>query len=172
MSCERYQSRQGIAAATTTTVTRRAPARPTAGARLEDERHAERDRGEEDALALRQRRAGEEHRGSGEAPAAPVAQPEREQGRDGEEDVEEDVGLGRQQPLAEARDDEDEQERRPEQPSRRVPVEEPGDRGDRSDDEEPELDVERHDVRAAHRVERRRVKDRAASGGYVGPARS
>ena len=91
-----------------------------------------------------------------------VAQPEREQERaDHEEQVDEHVGLGRQEPLAEARDDEDEQEWRPECPGGHVPVEAARrSRRRRADDEEPELEVERDDVDAAHRVKGRRVEDR------------
>ena len=101
------------------------------------------DRGEQDSLSLRERRAREEDDSGSQTPAAPVAQPERrEQRGDDEEDVHEHVGLRRQQPLAEPRRDEHGEERRPESPGRRVTVEAAGDRRDRADDEEPELEME------------------------------
>ena len=126
-----------------------------------------------DPFALRVRGAGEQHCRRREPPTVPVAEPQdEEQGGDDDEDVQQDVGLGRQQPLAEARHDEHEQERRPEKPRRCMPMEQPGDRGDRADDEEPELHVQGDDVRAAHRMEGGRVEDRAGAAGTTGSAPS
>ena len=115
----------------------------------------------EQALALRQRRPGEEHRGGREAPAAPVAKPQRQQeGADDEEHVHEHVRLRRHEPLTEARDDQHEQDRRPQGPGGRMAVQAARDRDDGSRDEEPELEVERDRVGAPHRMEGGRVDDR------------
>ena len=134
----------------------RPPARPRG-----DERGGEHARGEQDAFALRVHRAGEQHRRSSEAPARRVAEPQREQqGRDHDEHVEEDVRERLQQPLAEARDDENEEQGAARSATPGRGDGEAGGSGDGADDEQPELHVQRGRVRAAHRMEGRRVEDR------------
>ena len=88
-------------------------------------------------------------------------QPEHEEEHpDGEEDVDEYVRLRDQEASAETRDDQHEHDRRPEQPRGRVTVQAARDRGHRTRDEEPELEMERDRVDAPHRVECRGVEDR------------
>ena len=109
-----------------------------------DERDDERGGGEEEPLALRQPGPGEQHGGGREPPAAAVAQPEREKEcAHDEQRVDEHVGLRCQQARRDAWDDEHQDERRPEEPRRHVPVQAPRDRGDGAHDEEPVLQVER-----------------------------
>ena len=82
-----------------------------------DDQHGTR---EQDALALRVHRTGQQHRGRDEPQPASSSEPQREkQGRDDHEDVHENVGLRHEQPLLEARHDEDEHEGRPDDPRRR-----------------------------------------------------
>ena len=63
------------------------------------------------------------------------------------------VSLRCKQSLAEARDDENEHERRPKKPRRGTPMEQSGSRGNGADDEEPELHVQCDDVGPAHCME-------------------
>jgi hypothetical protein len=136
------------------------PRDPSSLERGED-RNEKRRRGEEEPFALRQPRSGEQDGGRGEAPRAPIAEPEREHHpADHEQGIDQHVGLRDQQARRDARHREDEHDRRPQEPRRHVPVETTRDRGDRAEDEEPVLQVERDDVHPAHRVERRRVEDR------------
>ncbi len=82
-----------------------------------DECGGENARREQDALALRIHRTGEQDCRGREAPPCRVAEPQREQqGRDRDEDVQKDVRERLQQSLAEARDDENEKQRGPDQP--------------------------------------------------------
>ena len=120
----------------------------------DDERRGEHARREQDSLALGVGATREQHCGRGEPPARRVAEPQGEQKCcDRDEDVQEDVALRGQQTLAEARHDQDEQKRRPQEPGRRPAMEQSSSGTDGADDHEPELHVQRDDVRSPHRVE-------------------
>ena len=99
-------------------------------------------------------------------PAASRSHRASEQCRDDDEDVEEDVGLSgassRSPKRGTTRTSRSGGQR---SHAGRVPMEQPGSGRDGADDEEPELHVQRDDVRAAHRVEGGGVEDRAAAAG-------
>ncbi len=142
--------------------TRRAEPRPGRRRPRRDERRREHGRREQEALALRERRAREEHRGRGEPPAAPGrgATARAAARATTNEDVDRTSACGvrsRSPKRGTTRTSRSDGQR---SHGGRVPMEQPGDRGDGAEDEEPELHVERDDVDAAHRVERGGVEDR------------
>ena len=97
----------------------------------------------------------------GEEPRLALDEPKGdEQGREPEEIVEKEVGLRVERPPDDPRRDEHEQDERPQQERRDARCEQSAHGRDEAAGEEPELDVERHDVRRAHEVKGRRLERR------------
>jgi hypothetical protein len=134
---------------------RRPQARPRS-----DERRDEDARREHDALALGVHRAREENSRGRKPPARRVTDPERDEQRsDDHEEVDEDVCERREHQHAEARNHENEEHGRPEQPYGNVAMEQAHDGSHGAHDQEPELHVQGGSVRSADGMERGRVDD-------------